>query len=140
MGSMIVRAKISNKNPYYIEKHRYYELKHFCLQYSIWNREYSTLTTIPSLQIVGNCVNYTGEYSDPTCNYVMQKLFYRDRMDMVRQTCSETDPVIGDYIFVAVTDGQSYEHLKARLNIPCSKDIYYMLYRKFFWILDKKRK
>ena len=30
------RAEVSKKNKYYISKHRYYELKHFCLQYKEW--------------------------------------------------------------------------------------------------------
>ena len=34
MGTTL-RAELSEKNPYWIEKHRYYELKHFCLQYPI---------------------------------------------------------------------------------------------------------
>lgn len=29
-----IRADISRKNPYWLERHRYYELKHFCLQYA----------------------------------------------------------------------------------------------------------
>ena len=32
------RAELSKKNPYYISKHRYYELKHFCRQYDEWKR------------------------------------------------------------------------------------------------------
>lgn len=32
MGTNI-RPELSNKSPYWIERHRYYELKHFCLQY-----------------------------------------------------------------------------------------------------------
>lgn len=28
-----IRPVLSEKNKYYIDKHRYYELKHFCLQY-----------------------------------------------------------------------------------------------------------
>ena len=40
----------------------------------------------------------------------------------------------------AVTEGISYDHLKARLNIPCCKDVYYELYRRFFWILSQVRK
>lgn len=35
MGTTI-RPELSEKNPYWIERHRYYELKHFCLQYPIW--------------------------------------------------------------------------------------------------------
>lgn len=38
MGN-IIRAEVSESNPYWIEKHRYYELKHFCLQYPTWKRK-----------------------------------------------------------------------------------------------------
>lgn len=37
MGTTI-RPELSEKNPYWIERHRYYELKHFCLQYPIWKK------------------------------------------------------------------------------------------------------
>ena len=36
-----IRPELSEKNPYWIEKHRYYELKHFCLQYPIWRKAYA---------------------------------------------------------------------------------------------------
>lgn len=32
------RAQLSVKNPCHIPKHRYYELKHFCLQYPDWKK------------------------------------------------------------------------------------------------------
>lgn len=38
-----IRPELSEKNPYWIEKHRYYELKHFCLQYPIWRKAYASL-------------------------------------------------------------------------------------------------
>lgn len=28
------KPELSLKNPYYLPRHRYYELKHFCLQYA----------------------------------------------------------------------------------------------------------
>ena len=39
MGTNI-RPEISERNPYWISKHRYYELKHFCLQYNGWASAY----------------------------------------------------------------------------------------------------
>ena len=33
------RPELSKKSPYWIDKHRYYELKHFCLQYPLWKKE-----------------------------------------------------------------------------------------------------
>ena len=41
--STTIRPEVSEKNKYWIERHRYYELKHFCLQYYIWKRAYSAL-------------------------------------------------------------------------------------------------
>lgn len=38
-----IRPELSEKNPYWIERHRYYELKHFCLQYPIWKKAYAAL-------------------------------------------------------------------------------------------------
>ena len=39
-----IRPEISPNNKYWIEKHRYYELKHFCLQYPLWNMRIIRLT------------------------------------------------------------------------------------------------
>ena len=43
-----IRPELSEKNPYWIEKHRYYELKHFCLQYPIWRKAYASLNSFSS--------------------------------------------------------------------------------------------
>ena len=58
---------------------------------------------------------------------------------MVEQAARDTDPVIGDYIFIGVTRGLSYEKIRAKYDIPCCKGTYYDLFRKFFWLLDKRR-
>ena len=42
----VLRSELSSKNKYYIDKHRYYELKHFCLQYPEWKRAYAYLDDI----------------------------------------------------------------------------------------------
>lgn len=39
----VLRSELSPKNKYYIAKHRYYELKHFCLQYPEWKQTYTYL-------------------------------------------------------------------------------------------------
>lgn len=46
-----IRPELSEKNPYWIEKHRYYELKHFCLQYPIWRKAYASLNGFSSKPI-----------------------------------------------------------------------------------------
>lgn len=57
MGTTI-RPELSEKNPYWIERHRCYELKHFCLQYPIWKKAYAALdglTLSISLQRLYGC-------------------------------------------------------------------------------------
>lgn len=39
--STVIRAELSHKSKYHIDKHRYYELKHFCLQYPNWKKSYA---------------------------------------------------------------------------------------------------
>ena len=138
MGTTI-RAELSNKNPYWIERHRYYELKHFCLQYPIWKKEYAAISEIKSHQsdvIVSSEAQFT---SDTTSKCAIEKAYYSKRIDMLERTAKLTDPVLGMYILTGVTEGRSYDNLKAIFNIPCCKDAYYDLYRKFFWLLDKER-
>lgn len=138
MGTMI-RPEISEKNPYWIEKHRYYELKHFCLQYPIWKKIYISLdgynrTLIDSFLAVTN-----KGISDPTERCVETREFYYDRIKLIENVAYTTNEKLAGYILKGVTEGVSYEILKARLNIPCCKEAYYNLYRRFFWLLDKAR-
>lgn len=137
--STTIRPEISEKNKYWIDKHRYYELKHFCLQYPIWHKSYLDLDSLAKRPLVAILPPKTVEFSDPTARCAAARLFYADRMDMVKKAAMDTDSVMADYILKAVTNGLPYNYLKARLDIPCCKDAYYKLYRRFFWLLSKER-
>ena len=138
MGTTI-RPELSEKNPYWIEKHRYYELKHFCLQYPFWKKAYLALDGLAKRP--SDLVLFSGQrdLSDPTAKCAEARIFYSNRMELVESVAEETDVVLGTYILQAVTSGISYDCLKARLDIPCCKDVYYDLYRRFFWLLNKER-
>lgn len=136
MGTTI-RPELSEKNKYWIEKHRYYELKHFCLQYPIWKKAYLALDGLSSRPT--DLARFSNVHSDPTAKCAEARALYFDRMEMVEQTAIATDANLSSYILKAVTEGVSYDCLKARLEIPCCKDTYYELYRRFFWLLNKER-
>lgn len=135
--STTIRPELSKKNPYWIEKHRYYELKHFCLQYPIWKRAKAALSSLSQRPI--DSVVLMGSYGDPTAKCAEARAFYTERMEMIEKAAAETDEKLGSYILKAVTEGISYEHLRAKMNVPCCKDVYYELYRRFFWLLSKAR-
>lgn len=138
--STTVRSKISKSNPYYISKHRYLELKHFCLQYPEWRKKYANLQNKihPSTSSVTICQNIY-EHSDKTAQIALDRAYYHSCMRLIENTADNADCEIGDYIFKAVTEGYSYNYLKTVLSMPCGRDMYYNRYRKFFWLLDKTR-
>lgn len=134
-----VRAELAVTNKYWISKHRYYELKHFCLQYPEWKKAYHTIdeTLISSPRF--DKLTTSDNIADMTAKCAMAKIHYLNLMEMVEKAAKEADEYIGDYILKAVTEDLSFTYLKTTMEIPCGKDMYYDRYRKFFWILSKSR-
>ena len=135
----VIRAKISEKNKYYIDKHRYYELKHFCLQYNEWKKAYAACNESIIFASKFEKEPASNVHSDLTAKYAIKKLQYSTRIKLIERIAMETDDFLYPYILKAVTEGLSYTYLKARLDIPCGRDMYYDRYRKFFWLLSDAR-
>lgn len=135
----VIRAEISEKNKYYIDKHRYYELKHFCLQYKEWKKAYASCceSIIFASQI--EKLPSTNSPGDLTAKYALRRAQYGERIKLIERLAKETDEYLYEYILKAVTEGLSYTYLKASMNIPCGRDMYYDRYRKFFWLLSEAR-
>ena len=95
MGTTL-RAELSEKNPYWIEKHRYYELKHFCLQYPIWKKAYAALdgTNTKTMNLAMRVI--TNNIDDPTSRYAIARAYYADRMNMLERVATMTSPEHGD--------------------------------------------
>ena len=131
------KPELSRKNAYYIPKHRYYELKHFCLQYPDWKRTYSQLSeqVRPSSHLLTDSVQKS-LYSDRTPEVAIELENCRHKILLVENASRAADVAIGDYILKGVTEGLSYDCLAAMYEIPCGKDMYYDRYRKFFWYLS----
>ena len=134
-----VRADISEKNKYWIDKHRHYELKHFCLQYPGWKKAYAAFSdpTIPLSTIEREPTsNLPG---DPTAKRAMMMSKYSERITLIEKAAMEADRYLHEYILKGVTEELSYTYLKSKLGMPCSKDMYYDRYRRFFWVLNDLR-
>ena len=135
----LIRPEISIKNKYWIDKHRHYELKHFCLQYPIWKREYVSLECPSIGSSATERVSTSNVPGDPTARSAMRRAFYKERMNMIERIAMETDKYLYDYILKAVTEELSFTYLKSKMDIPCSRDTYYDRYRRFFWLLSETR-
>jgi hypothetical protein len=118
-----MRPELSPKNKYWIERHRYYELKHFCLQYPIWKKAYKALDGLSKRPDDLAAFSRTNEVNDPVGKCVEARSYYFERMAMIEQSAIATDVEMASYILKGVTEGIAYDYLKARLEIPCCKDI-----------------
>lgn len=133
--STTIRATVSYKSPYWISKERYYELKHFCLQYNDYKRKIAEFGLLGGQNetFVKQGKNYS--INDKTAKIAVNMAFYEHYIDIIDECLEKAGEDIYIYLHKAVTEGKSY----AVLNPPCSKDYFYLRYRAFFWLLDKVR-
>lgn len=135
----LIRPKISEKNKYYIDKHRYYELKHFCLQYNEWKKAYAACNESIIFASKFEKESASNIPSDITAKYAIKRAYYAGRIKMIEKAAMDADEYLYPFIIKAVTEELSFTYLKARLEIPCGRDMYYDRYRKFFWLLSESR-
>ena len=135
----VIRPTISERNKYWIDIHRHYELKHFCLQYPLWKKAYKNFNDSNMSLSMINDIPTNSMPGDPTAKRAMMKAYYSERIALVERIAKETDRYLWFYILKGVTENLSYVHLKAKLDIPCGRDMYYDRYRRFFWLLSEAR-
>lgn len=135
----VIRPEISEKNKYWIDKHRHYELKHFCLQYPSWKKIYSEFEDASIPLSMMERVPTSNLPGDPTAKRALVKAKYAERIKLIEDIAKEADRYLYEYILKAVTENLSYTYLRSKMDIPCGRDMYYDRYRRFFWLLSESR-
>ena len=132
------RNEISIKNKYYISKHRYLELKHFCLQYPEWKQALRYIENLPPSKSIVEAGDTSsgGYFLEKTAGI---RIELTRRLELIERVAAETDSYLGPFIFKSVTQGRSYEYLHVQNGMACCKDMFYDRYHKFFWLLDQAR-
>lgn len=131
-----IYATTSKKNPYYISKHRYLELKHFCLQYPEWKKRYRELEE--TIQRSSSIIKPNDICTDSVSEIATEMVLLKEKMELVENTAKENDPELWTYILEAVTKGCTYEYFQTQKDIPCCRDTFYSRYRKYFWELNRR--
>lgn len=134
------RAEISKKNKYWISKHRFYELSHYCMQYNEWKDEYKTLESQSPKGVNYDGMPHGTDVGNPTESIGMRMVELRNKMETIEKTAEETDPILAKYILKAVTNEDvTFNYLKQFMDMPCEKDMYYDRRRKFYWLMSKRK-
>ena len=132
-----LKSELSEKSKYWISRHRYYELKHFCLQYPEWRRLYADLEFKMEGKIGDRVAS--SAISDPTAKLGQMRADLKRAMELVERCALEADPILGKYVLKGVTRGITFVRLQMMEEIPCGKDLYYDCYRRFFWLLSQRK-
>lgn len=130
-----IRSEISKKGRYYVSKERYYELKHFCLQYREWLTELEETGYL--LEIETKEVHST-DIAKPVEIIVERRGRLINRINILNEAVKELNDPIGCFIFDSVTTGRAFPYYEAN-ELVFGRDYWYDRYRKFFYILDRIR-
>lgn len=132
-----LKPELASRSKYWISRHRYYELKHYCLQYPEWKKLYLDLDFKLESKIFEKVKG--GDLVDPTAKIGQMRADLYMAMDLIQRTAAEASKEFGAYIFKAVTENVPFIQLQTMYGIPCGKDMYYDAYRRFFWLLSEKK-
>lgn len=138
--STVIRPEVSKSNDYWIPRDRYYELQHFCLQYPYWVEFCREADSTSKVHLDKPLAKRIFSHSDPVMYAVELRERYFTYIDMVKTAADETDIFLSKYLLKDVTEKMSYTYLHCVMQMPCGRTQYYVLRRKYFWILDKLRK
>lgn len=109
------------KTEYALSKHRFYELKHFCLQYQEWKKEYFSLVGYPE--------TVYDPPSDTTSKEGMRRALLLWKMQIVEESCKEASPMYSTQLFRIVTKSPEAP------RDPYMRKLYFL----FFKLLDQKQ-
>lgn len=129
--------ELSKKSKYWLPRHRYYELLHFCRQYADWKLEYEDID-IPSADPSVERVQVSKD-ADAVLKQAMRRADLASRIDIYTMALNKIEDELKNYIFLATTKGYSYEFMDSRYGMPCCRNTFYDRYRKFFYELNLVR-
>lgn len=137
-----MKSELSKKNDYWIPKHRYYELKHFCYQKDSWEKAIKCIDGMSEMpkDILEKVQSF--EHGDPTYQAAATRAYYKQRLDMLDMALYMTtsEPALIEDLKAVIFDpGMSYDKRSALHIMTCGRTTFYKLYRKFFWCLSQLR-
>jgi hypothetical protein len=110
---------------YELPRHRFLEMKHFCLQYWDWKKTYYILDG-----------EQPGKpHNDITAYTAVNKVDLQNAIELIEKTAWDTDQKLGSYILKAVTENLT----TSEVNPPVDSSIFLQYKRKFYYLLSQKR-
>ena len=124
---------------YTLSKSEYLSAKYYALRYKEWKTEMDLATdTNRAITYDGDIVQGSGT-GNPTEQLAIRRAELEHKIRNIVDTAKEADPTMSKYILLYVTEeDMTFEKLKRISGIPCEKNLFYRIRRKYYYLLAKK--
>lgn len=123
----------------YMSKADYLTAVHYALRYPELKKRYNNLYDTRSIDYSKPRVKSSNNF-DSTQNYAIERQQLSDKIEKIESAIRETiqdDGIFEEYLKLAVCYGYTFEQLLGK-KIPISRNTFYKLRKKFYFILSKK--
>ena len=129
----------SYSGKYTLSKSEFLSAKYYALRYKEWKTEWDTMTdTVRAVTYDGDMVQGNGS-GQPTEQLAIRRAELTHKIRIIEETADEADPALNKFILLYVTEeDMTFEKLKRISGIPCGKDLFYHVRRKYYYLLAKK--
>ena len=127
----------SEKSKYYVPKETFLTVVHYCKQYPLWAEE---LSINPDMS---KAITYDKDrvQSSPSADQVEKIAIRRAEIGRKKRQLEEAAQSVADDLWQWIVRGACYDlpyHYLKRQGIPCGKDLYYQLRRKFYYEMSRR--
>lgn len=120
-----------------LEKHEFYAVYHYAQQYESLLSKRAELknTLIRAVEYDG--MPHSKDPGDPTGRNAAKIAELDAKISAIEESAAEAGGDLQEWLLYGVTHETSYEYLRVK-GIPCGKNIYYDMRRKFYYLLAQK--
>lgn len=127
----------AKSSKYYVERELYMTVVHFCRQYPTWIAELNIdPDTSRAITYDKECVQ-TSMTGDMTADLAIRRVKIAEKVKLIDDTAKEVAGSCNSWLILGVCYGIPFFQLVSQ-GIPCGKDMYYSMRRKFYYLVSKR--
>ena len=125
-------------NKYFLPKETFLTVVHYCKQYPLWVEELAkTADTGRAIRYDQDRVQTSGNY-DPTSETAIRRMELAKKKETIDNVAKMVaGNVMARWLINGVCHDRTFAALRAD-GIPCGKDLYYSLRRRFYFEMAKR--
>ena len=121
---------------YYLPPSEFRLVAAFCMNYGEFKKKLAWLDGQRAMTYDG--MPHGTDVTDPTFKVAEKRVRIQEKIDLIESTVREVAPEIYEWVLIGITTTASYDYLRSRLNIPCSKQYYGKRVHRIYYEIAQK--